>query len=637
MSSSNPGPVRRFFRGAWRVVDVSRRVVLNLIFMIIVIAVIIAFARSGPLPLADKTALVLRIDGTIGEQKTGNLRSTALDQVRGEAVQKVQLRDILNALDAAAKDPKIRASSLVLDDMTADRPRDAARDRRAIDRFKASGKKVVAWGSGYDQRQYYVAAHADEVYLHPLGMVHIAGFGSLPQLLQGRARQARRHRQPGARRHLQERGRAVHRQRAVAARRAKPTSSSTARCGRPTSTRSRRRASSPPGIAHARHRRPAGAHGRGRRRRRQARARREARRRPEDARRAARPDDRARREGRRREDLPPDLVRRLPRPRHGRSSPATRSASSSPKARSSTARAGRHGRRPVDRQPDPEGARRQGRQGASSCASIRPAAASSARAGPARARGDARGRQAGGRLDGQRRRLGRLLDLDRVRRDRRRRRRPSPARSACSRSCRPADKALDKLGIHPTGVTTTWLRGADDPRLPLDPRFADADPDEHRPRLRRLHDQASRGRARPRPRRSTRSPRAASGPARRRKERGLVDRIGSFGDALARRPSAPSSATTAIAYIERDAGQVLAAGRRCSTRQVAAPDRRARSTLRSAPPRRAPPQRRARRGARARLASREHRRAQKRRSRPSRTVSARDLTEPPTGRPRRDR
>ena len=81
------------------------------------IAVIVAFVKSGPLPLADKTALVLRIDGTIGEQKTGNLRSTALDQVRGEAVQKVQLRDILNALDAAAEDPKIASLVVVLDDM----------------------------------------------------------------------------------------------------------------------------------------------------------------------------------------------------------------------------------------------------------------------------------------------------------------------------------------------------------------------------------------------------------------------------------------------------------------------------------------------------------------------------------------
>src|SRR5215217_6515473 len=107
MSSTPPGPVRRFFHGAWRVVDVSRRVVLNLLFMLILIAVIIAFARSGLAPLAEKTALVLRIDGTIGEQKSGTLRSTALDQVRGEAVQKVQLRDVLSALDAAADDPKI--------------------------------------------------------------------------------------------------------------------------------------------------------------------------------------------------------------------------------------------------------------------------------------------------------------------------------------------------------------------------------------------------------------------------------------------------------------------------------------------------------------------------------------------------
>ena len=99
MSASNPGPVRRFFRGAWRVVDVSRRVVLNLIFLLIVLLILIALAKSGPGPLADKTALVLSLDGSIAEQKAGTLRSTALDQVRGEAIQKVQLRDIVAVLE----------------------------------------------------------------------------------------------------------------------------------------------------------------------------------------------------------------------------------------------------------------------------------------------------------------------------------------------------------------------------------------------------------------------------------------------------------------------------------------------------------------------------------------------------------
>ena len=94
-------------------------------------------------------------------------------------MQKVQLRDVLNVLDAAAEDPKIRAASSSSTTSTAAGFATLREIAAAIDRFKASGKKVVAWGSGYDQRQYYIAAHADEVYLHPLGMVYIAGFGSL--------------------------------------------------------------------------------------------------------------------------------------------------------------------------------------------------------------------------------------------------------------------------------------------------------------------------------------------------------------------------------------------------------------------------------------------------------------------------
>jgi protease-4 len=179
MSASSPGPTRRFFGGVWRVVDVSRRVVLNVLFLLILAIVVVALIKTGPAPIAEKTALVLRIDGTIGEQKTGTLRSTALDQVRGEALQKVQLRDVLAVLEAAATDDRITSLVIVLDEL---RPTGFSTLREvaaAIDRFKASGKKVVAWGSGYDQRQYYVAAHADEVYLHPLGMVYIAGFGNL--------------------------------------------------------------------------------------------------------------------------------------------------------------------------------------------------------------------------------------------------------------------------------------------------------------------------------------------------------------------------------------------------------------------------------------------------------------------------
>ncbi len=179
MSASQPGPIRRFFRGTWRVVDVSRRVVLNLIFLVIVAFVVIGLLRSGPPLLSEKTALVLNLDGSVAEQKTGNLRANALDQLRGEGAQKMQLRDIVSVLDTAAADAKITSLVLILDDL---QPTGFATLREisaAVDRFRASGKKVVAWGSSFDQRQYYVAAHADEVYLHPQGGIVIDGFGSL--------------------------------------------------------------------------------------------------------------------------------------------------------------------------------------------------------------------------------------------------------------------------------------------------------------------------------------------------------------------------------------------------------------------------------------------------------------------------
>ena len=55
----------------------------------------------------------------------------------------------------------------------------------AIRDFRTSGKKVIAFGEGYDQAQYYIAAQADEIYLDPQGLVLIDGFGYYRTFLKG--------------------------------------------------------------------------------------------------------------------------------------------------------------------------------------------------------------------------------------------------------------------------------------------------------------------------------------------------------------------------------------------------------------------------------------------------------------------
>ena len=100
-----------------------------------------------------------------------------LAEAQGNAKKSTQLRDILAVLDSAAKDSKITSAVLLLDDMGPTGLPMLREVAAAIDRFKASGKTVVAWGSGFDQRQYFLAAHANEVYMHPMGAVMITGFG----------------------------------------------------------------------------------------------------------------------------------------------------------------------------------------------------------------------------------------------------------------------------------------------------------------------------------------------------------------------------------------------------------------------------------------------------------------------------
>ena len=178
MSTSRPTSARLWFGRFWRLLDATRRTLLNLLFLLLIVALGVAIVTSGPPALAEKTALVLDLHGTMGEQQTGNLRDTTLGQLRGDQTQKILLRDVLAVLDAAASDPKIARAVLIVDDLQGAGLATLREVAAALDRFKASGKQVVAWGSGYDQRQYALAAHANEVLMHPMGMVLMQGFGS---------------------------------------------------------------------------------------------------------------------------------------------------------------------------------------------------------------------------------------------------------------------------------------------------------------------------------------------------------------------------------------------------------------------------------------------------------------------------
>ena len=169
--------IRRCFSFLWRMLDGGRRIFLNLLFLILLVFIAIGLFAGGTKKLDDTTALVLDLRGNLVEQQTDSARELLLMEAQGDKKDYTQLRDVTAVLDAATKDPKITSVVLLLDEMqNAGLPmlREIA---TSLDQFKASGKKVVAWGSAFNQKQYYLASHADQIYLHPMGMVELEGFG----------------------------------------------------------------------------------------------------------------------------------------------------------------------------------------------------------------------------------------------------------------------------------------------------------------------------------------------------------------------------------------------------------------------------------------------------------------------------
>lgn len=174
-------PVGRVLAKLWWLLDASRRALLNLLLLALLVALVVGFVTRGPKPLQDKTTLVLDLRGRLVEQGSGSLRDQAMAQARGEKLQaQTRLRDVLAVLDAAATDPKITQVLLDLDGFAGGGLAGMQDVVDALEHFKKASegkKKLLAYGDGYDQRSYFLAARADEVYANPMGTVVIEGFG----------------------------------------------------------------------------------------------------------------------------------------------------------------------------------------------------------------------------------------------------------------------------------------------------------------------------------------------------------------------------------------------------------------------------------------------------------------------------
>src|SRR5262245_39331065 len=168
--------IGKFLRIVWMSLDALRKV-LHLLLLLFVFGLLLALLVPH-LPTVPATAvLVIDPQGPLVEQTTGGAVDRAVAEVYGRAQTETLLRDVVEAINQAKDDDRIAALLLDLGDMTGGGLAKLQEVANAIKEFRATGKPVIAAGQNYDQSQYYLAAHADEIYLDPDGIVFIDGFG----------------------------------------------------------------------------------------------------------------------------------------------------------------------------------------------------------------------------------------------------------------------------------------------------------------------------------------------------------------------------------------------------------------------------------------------------------------------------
>jgi len=166
----------KIFSVLWSGIDGVRKVLHLLILLFIFITVINALSSQAPL-LPSQAALVIRPVGNLVDQLAGNPYDRAIQELLGEENPQTLVQDVIDGLEYAKDDTRITAVVLDLSAMPGGGLSKLQRIANAIDDFKSSGKPVIAAADYYGQGAYYLAAHADEVYMHPDGLFLLRGFG----------------------------------------------------------------------------------------------------------------------------------------------------------------------------------------------------------------------------------------------------------------------------------------------------------------------------------------------------------------------------------------------------------------------------------------------------------------------------
>ena len=170
------------FKGIWKLITFVRLALVNIIFLLsIAIIYFVYFHSTTTKPVVpQQSALVLNLSGPIVEQSR---YINPMDSVTGSLLGKDfpkenVLFDIVETIRYAKDDENVTGIVLALKELPETNLTKLRYIAKALNEFKAAGKPIYAVGDFYNQSQYYLASYATKVFLSPDGGVLLKGYSA---------------------------------------------------------------------------------------------------------------------------------------------------------------------------------------------------------------------------------------------------------------------------------------------------------------------------------------------------------------------------------------------------------------------------------------------------------------------------
>jgi protease-4 len=164
-----------FFKLVWRMLEGVRKV-LHLVLLLVIFGFLLAALHTSVPRVPHSAALIVAPEGELVEQLSSDPLRRAFGHASGGPAPETLLKDVIDAIDAAKGDERIKLIVLDLGNLSTSGLSKLQEIGAALRDFRAAGKRVVVAADSLDQTQYYLAAQAGEVYLDPQGLVYVDGF-----------------------------------------------------------------------------------------------------------------------------------------------------------------------------------------------------------------------------------------------------------------------------------------------------------------------------------------------------------------------------------------------------------------------------------------------------------------------------